>query len=85
MVIPAGVIRCDTMNSFDYKTVNINRKVITVRMFQKSLAVINSRRKIPKFNIVSKDWDNECLNKMIPLISIELKMFKHRKNVEPRS
>ena len=85
MIIPAGVIRCNTMNSFNYKTVNINRKVITVKMFQKSLAVINSRRKIPKLNIVSKYWENKCLDKMISLISIGLKMFKLRKSVESRS
>ena len=44
MIIPAGVIRCNTMNPFNYKTVNINNKAITVKIFQKSLAVINSRR-----------------------------------------
>ena len=85
MIIPAGVIRCNTMDLFNYKTVNINRKVITVEMFKKSLAVINSRRKIPKLNIISKYWENECLNKMISLISIGLKMFKLRKSVEQRA
>ena len=74
------------MNSFNIKTVNINRKVITVKMFQKSLiAVINSCRKIPKLNIVSKHWENGCLNIMILLISIGLQMFKLQKIVVPRS
>ena len=76
MIIPAGVIRCNTMNLFNYKTVNINRKIVPVKMFQKSLAVINSSRKIPKLNIITKYWENKCLNKMISLISIGLKMLK---------
>ena len=85
MIIRAGVIRCNTMDLFNYKTVSINRKVIMVEMFKKSLAVINSQRKIPKLNIASKYWENECLNKMISLIRIGLEMFKLRKSVEPRA
>ena len=53
MIMPAGVIRCNTMNLSKYKTVNINRKIVTVKMFQKSHAVINSSIKIPELDIIS--------------------------------
>ena len=51
------------MNLFHYKTVNVNRKIIMVKMFQKCLAVINSRIKILELNIVSKYLENDLADK----------------------
>ena len=48
---------------FHYNTVNVNRKIITVKMFQKCLAVINSRIKILELNIVSKYLENNLADK----------------------